>query len=166
VKIELGWRSADEPVEGRAVVSYVGEHFPNLLAQSAVSCTVLGAERTFWEKITALHAENFRNGVSRFFSRHYSDVAAIFGTEIGKAAVRDLEMLEAVRIFKERYYPSAWARYDLAVPGALALVPGESKAQGLAVDYRDMRMMFLSEPIPFEEIIKRLFVLQEEINRR
>jgi hypothetical protein len=105
VKIELGWRSADEPVENRGIVSYVAEHFPNLLVRSAISCTVLGAERTFWEKITALHAESFRNGVSHFFSRHYSDVASIFGTNVGRAAVRDLEMLEAARVFKERYYP-------------------------------------------------------------
>ena len=75
-------------------------------------------------------------------------------------------MLEAVRVFKERYYPSAWARYDLAVPGTLTLVPGESKVRDLAIDYRDMRMMFLSDPIPFEEIMSTLRLLQEEVNRR
>ncbi|HEV3155719.1 MAG TPA: nucleotidyl transferase AbiEii/AbiGii toxin family protein [Candidatus Baltobacteraceae bacterium] len=165
VKIELGWRSADEPVENRSIVSYVSERFPNLLTQSAISCTVLGAERTFWEKITALHAESFRNEVSRFFSRHYSDVASIFGTNVGKAVVRDLGMLEAVRVFKERYYPSAWARYDLAVPGTLTLVPAESKVRNLAADYREMRMMFFSELIPFEEIMNTLLALQEEINK-
>lgn len=41
--------------------------------------------RTFWEEVTALHAESFRNEVPHFFSRHYSDVAEIFQTNLVEA---------------------------------------------------------------------------------
>ena len=164
VKIELGWRSATAPSEVREFRSYVAEQFPDVMRDANVRCTVLSAARTFWEKVTALHAESYRDEVPHFFSRHYSDVAAMLQVDIGKAASRDLAMLEEVRKFKARYYPSARARYDLAVPGTLTIVPSESKALALATDYRNMRMMFFSEPPEFGEVMERLYGLQEQIN--
>ena len=32
-------------------------------------------------------------------------------------------MLENVRAFKDAYYHAAWARYDLAKPGSLVVIP-------------------------------------------
>ncbi|HEY1655349.1 MAG TPA: nucleotidyl transferase AbiEii/AbiGii toxin family protein [Candidatus Tumulicola sp.] len=164
VKIELGWRSVTEPRELRTFTSYVATRFPDLMEDADVTCTVLLPKRTFWEKVTALHAESFRDGVPHFFSRHYSDVASMRATEIGEAASRDLAALEDVRQYKERYYPAAWARYDLAVPGSLSIVPSDTKMRALASDYRDMQMMFLREPAPFDDMIQQLRSLQDQIN--
>lgn len=164
VKIELGWRSTTTPAETRVFKPYLAEHFPDLMKMPDVRCTALLPARTFWEKVTALHAESFRDEVPYFFSRHYSDVAAMFETEIGKEASRDLTMLADVREFKQRYYPAAWARYDVAVPGSLAILPSAAKFRALASDYREMRMMFFREPPPFDQVINELRVLQYQIN--
>jgi hypothetical protein len=164
IKIELGWRSTTTPAETRTFNSYLAEHFPHLMERPDVHCITLLPARTFWEKVTALHAESFRDEVPHFFSRHYSDVAAMFQTELGQSASRDLAMLSDVRRFKQRYYPAAWARYDLAVPGSLAIVPLDVKLRALVFDYRDMRMMFLQDPPTFEKIIEQLRALQTQIN--
>lgn len=164
VKIELGWRSVTEPADVRTFKPYVVDRFPDLMEHPSATCTVLSPARTFWEKVTALHAESFRDTVPHFFSRHYSDVASMFQADIGKTASGDLAMLGDVRRFKERYYPAAWARYDLAVPGTLVIVPSGTRIRALASDYRDMRMMFFSEPPPFEQVMKQLRALQEQIN--
>jgi hypothetical protein len=164
VKIELGWRSATTPVEARTLKPYLAEHFPRLMDSPDVHCTALSPARTFWEKVTALHAESFRDEVPLFFSRHYSDVAEIFQTNLGEAASLDLAMLDDVRVYKQRYYPAAWARYDLAVPGSLSIVPSAAKIQALTSDYRDMRMMFLREPSTFEGVLGHLRTLQHLVN--
>jgi hypothetical protein len=164
VKLELGWRSATAPGETRSFRSYVAERFPDLMKQPDVSCTVLSPTRTFWEKITALHAESFRDQMPRFFSRHYFDVAEIFQTDLGQSASLDFAMLDTVREFKQHYYPAAWARYDLATPGSLTLIPHDTKLRALASDYRDMRMMFLRQPPTFEAILDRLRALESQIN--
>ncbi len=137
---------------------------PMLLRSPQVICNVLAPGRTFWEKVTALHAESFRGETKRFFSRHYSDVAAMLQTQIGKTASRDLAMLDDVRIFKDVYYHSGWARYDLARPGSLAIVPSREKLRDLAGDYRGMRQMFLSHPPSFDWVIDQLRAFESEVN--
>lgn len=165
VKIELGWRSSTTPAESRTFLPYITEQFPTLMTNAEVTGLVLLPQRTFWEKVTALHAESFRDELPHFFSRHYSDVAAMFQTDVGRDASRDLSMLEDVRKFKQLYYPTGWARYDLAVPGTLRIVPSASKLRAFASDYREMRMMFFTEPASFEKVMEELDKLQDQINR-
>ena len=46
------------------------------------------------------------------------------GTSLSKAhglIERNVKLLQDVVVFKQRFYPSAWARYDLAVPGFFKL---------------------------------------------
>jgi hypothetical protein len=127
VKIEFGWRSSVAPAETRSVTPYVAESLPNLFTQPDVACTTLAPVRTFWEKVTAIHATNQRMELPPFYSRHYADVAAMFQTGTGKDASHDLAMLDDVRTFKERYYRSSKARYDLA--GARFNLRGNSEPQ-------------------------------------
>ncbi|HEY2473548.1 MAG TPA: nucleotidyl transferase AbiEii/AbiGii toxin family protein [Candidatus Cybelea sp.] len=164
VKLELGWRSVTEPAELRTLKPYIADQFPSAIQDADVICSVLLPTRTFWEKVTAIHAESFKDGVPQFFSRHYSDVAAMLQSEIGNAAARDVAMLEDVRQYKERYYASARAHYDLAIPGSLAIVPDDDKVRALAADYREMRMMFFRDPPTFGEVMGRLRELQEQLN--
>lgn len=164
VKLELGWRSATTPSESRSFRSYVAERFAGLIAQPTVTCTALLPERTFWEKVTALHAESHRDVVPRFFSRHYSDVATLCATDAGNAAAHDFEMLAAVRRYKETYYTSSWARYGDAIRGTLRLLPSEAKLAALSADYHEMRGMFFQEPPPFRDVIARLANLERQIN--
>lgn len=163
VKIELGWRAETAPNEIRSIGPYLAE-LPGLLEQPQVVGNVLVPDRTFWEKVTALHAESFRAKPKQFFSRHYSDVAAMLRTRIGLEASHDLAMLDDVRRFKETYYPAAWAHYDLAKPGSLVVVPDEDQTRELATDYRNMRQMFLKDPPPFEQVIESLRSFEGEVN--
>jgi Nucleotidyl transferase AbiEii toxin, Type IV TA system len=165
VKIELGWRSVTLPSEVKSIISYIADSIPMVMKSPEVICTTLASQRTFWEKVTALHAESFREGLPpRFYSRHYSDVAEMLRTKLRSSASDDLSMLDEVRKYKELYYYSAWARYDLAVPGTLVVVPSDNKVRELAADYRDMRMMFFRDPPTFGEVIAQLRRLQEQIN--
>jgi hypothetical protein len=163
VKIELGWRAKTAPSELKAVVPYLAE-VPLLLQEPQVICNVLVPDRTFWEKVTALHAESFREKPRRFFSRHYSDVAVMLQTQVGTFASRDLAMLEDVRAFKDAYYPAAWARYDLAKPGSLVVVPGLEMLREIASDYRSMRQMFLIDPPSFDWVVEQLRAFEGEVN--
>jgi Nucleotidyl transferase AbiEii toxin, Type IV TA system len=163
VKIELGWRARTAPSELRIIAPYVAE-IPMLLEEPQMTASVLVPDRTFWEKVTALHAESFRAKPRQFFSRHYSDVATMLRTRIGQDASRDLAMLEDVRIFKGVYYYAEWARYELAKPGTLVVVPGEERTRELAIDYRSMRQMFLSEPPPFDWVVDQLRAFERDVN--
>ena len=67
--------------------------------------------------------------------------------------------------FKQRFYPSAWARYDLAVRGSLKLLPTTpSQVEDLAQDYEEMQVMLFGAPPEFQEILDELRNLEAEIN--
>lgn len=163
VKIELGWRAKAAPSELREIAPYLSE-IPTLLKEPHVTCSVLIPDRTFWEKVTALHAESFKDKPRQFFSRHYSDVAAMLQTNIGQDAARDIAMLEDVRLFKDTYYHAAWARYDLAKPGSLVIIPDEPRLRQLANDYRNMQQMFLSDPPSFDWVVDQLRTFEHQVN--
>jgi hypothetical protein len=163
VKIELGWRARTAPSELKVIAPYLAE-MPMLLEEPQIAAIVLVPDRTFWEKVTALHAESFRAKPKQFFSRHYSDVAAMLRSRIGQDASRDLAMLENVRAFKDVYYHATWARYDLAKPGSLVVIPNAEKLHELASDYRSMQQMFLSDPPSFDWVIERLRTFESEVN--
>ncbi|HTU70341.1 MAG TPA: nucleotidyl transferase AbiEii/AbiGii toxin family protein [Candidatus Baltobacteraceae bacterium] len=164
VKIELGWRAKSAPSETRSIEPYLAD-IPFALQNPIVACNVLAPDRTFWEKVTALHAESFRDGTKPFFARHYSDVATMLQTRTGKNASYDLAMLEDVRAFKEVYYYSAWAHYDLAKPGSLVVVPNAKKLRDLAGDYNGMEQMFLHDPPSFDWVVEQLRSFEAEINK-
>ena len=73
-------------------------------------------------------------------------------------------MLENVRAFKDVYYHATWARYDLAKPGSLVVIPNAEKLHELASDYRSMQQMFLSDPPSFDWVIERLRTFESEVN--
>ncbi|MGH9476452.1 MAG: nucleotidyl transferase AbiEii/AbiGii toxin family protein [Terriglobales bacterium] len=100
------------------------------------------AKRTFWEKATILHAEYHRAPAAAMparYSRHYYDLAVLARGEVKHQASADLDLLAQVVRHKKMFYPSAWARYDLAVPGTLRLTPHEARVLGLRQDYCAMR---------------------------
>jgi hypothetical protein len=86
------------------------------------------------------------------------------GSAVKDAALADHAFLQAVVEFKERFYYSSWAHYDLAKPGRFRLVPPENQRPALERDYRAMRDMFYRQPPEFEEVLSALRVLEDEIN--
>lgn len=169
VKLELGARGDPWPTEQRIIRPYAAEDYPYFFEEPESTVTVLSARRTFWEKATALHAEAHRPAESptpQYFSRHYYDLAMLLGTDEGKAAATDFELLAQVAKHKATFFRSGWASYDTARPGALRLLPDERRIKDLRADYRAMALMMFDEsPPPLDEILEKLAALQETINK-
>ena len=76
----------------------------------------------------------------------------------------DPELLASVVAFKQRFYPRGWAKYDLAKPGTLVLVPEGYVLASVRSDYRAMENMIFGEMPHIDQILAVLQTLQEEIN--
>ena len=168
VVLELGTHAEFVPRGRFAIRSFVGEEFPNLIAEAQIGVVALVARRTFWEKATILQAEYHRpadKALPGRYSRHYYDVAMLAQGPIRAEALADFELLAQVVSHKETFYPSAWAQYGRAIPGSFRLLPPEVRMGELEKDYRSMRAMIFGEPPPFKRILDILEVLEQEINR-
>lgn len=168
VILELGTHAEFIPHDQFTIRSFVGEEFPNLISTENIAVVALLAKRTFWEKVTILHAEFHRleeKPMPDRYSRHYYDVAMLAQGGIRSEALADMALLADVVKHKTIFYPSAWARYDLARPGSLRLVPKEHRMTELERDYRSMAVMIFGEPLKFTKIMETLKMLEEEINR-
>jgi hypothetical protein len=126
--------------------------------------------RTFWEKATLIHVEcqrpELRLGSDRL-SRHWYDLARLADHEIGRKALTDIVLLRDVLHIKETFYRSSISRYDLCLSGQLRLVPQAGLLEALRQDYQAMQnaQMFYGAVLSFAEVVERLTVLEQEINR-
>ena len=167
VKIELGARSDDWPHETKVIQPYVIEFFPAFDPDATFSVNVLAAERTFWEKVTLLHAENHRPDPGKLkprMSRHWSDVAAMSIGDSFTDQELSLDLLRQVIEFKKTYFASGWAHYETAVPGTLRIVPNQALEKILRHDYDQMKEMFWGAPVSFDEVLAQLNALEHRIN--
>ncbi|WP_160011203.1 nucleotidyl transferase AbiEii/AbiGii toxin family protein [Rhizobium sp. 18055] len=169
VKLEFGARGDPWPTEDKVIRPYAAEDFADFFEHPDTIVTVLAAQRTFWEKATALHAEAHRpveSATPQYFSRHYYDLAMLLDTEEGKAAANDVDLMVTVAKHKAIFFRSAWANYDTARAGTLRLLPSEARIKDLRADYRAMApMMFDESPPPFDEILAKVAVLEETVNK-
>lgn len=140
---------------------------PTVFRQPTCRVKAIKAEQTFWEKVTILHHEANRPEKSpqpAGYSRHYYDVCRMARTRVKADAFADLDLLRAVAAFKDKFYHRGWARYDLAKPGTIKLVPPEHVRQAVEKDYEGMRLMIFGERPNFRDIIEQLRALEAEIN--
>lgn len=167
VVVELGTHAEFVPRDRFVIRAFVAEIFPDLIADAGVGVVALLAKRTFWEKLTILHAEHHRppeKSLPGRYSRHYYDVAMLARGPVKVEALADMELLAQVVRHKEAFYPSAWAKYDLARPGSLRVVPLESRVPALRQDYRTIAVMIFGEPPRFESVLETLAELEREVN--
>ena len=169
VILELGTHAEFVPHDRFTVRSFAAEEFPKFFDEPDVAVTALLAKRTFWEKATILHAEFYRSPERPMpdrYSRHYYDLAMLARSPIRAEALADTALLEQVVRHKQTFYPSGWARYDLARAGSLRLVPPRERLAALERDYRSMSVMIFGEPPPFDSIVETLGGLEKEINNQ
>jgi hypothetical protein len=167
VVLELGTHAEFVPRDHFTIRSFAAEEFPSVIADGDVAVVALLAKRTFWEKATILHAEYHRppeKPLPERYSRHYYDVALLAQGTIRAEAIGDIALLAQVVRHKETFYPSGWARYDLARPGTLRLLPAAPRRTALERDYRNMGVMIFGEPPAFDKLMETLGVLEREIN--
>lgn len=169
IRLEIGPLAAWMPHEVRSIGSYAAEAFPALFKQQDVAVRVIRAERTFWEKATILHHEANRpesRPQPARYSRHYYDLARMASAPVRASALNDLDLLADVVAFKQRFYPRGWARYDLAKPGSLRLVPQGHVLAAVEADYRAMQNMIFGKAPRFAELMDVLADLEHDINTR
>lgn len=167
LRLEIGPLASWLPHEDRMIGCYAAEAFPQVFERRECRVRVIRAERTFWEKATILHHEAHRpagNPQPPRYSRHYYDLARMADAPVKDAALADLALLADVVAFKRRFYPRGWARYDLAVPGSLRLVPQGHVLAAVEADYRAMTNMIFGAVPAFGDIHARLRALEQEIN--
>ena len=167
VRLEIGPLASWLPYEDRSISCYAAEVFPDVFEQRECAVRVIKAERTFWEKATILHHEAHRpEGYAQppRYSRHYYDLAKMAQSPVREKALADLELLASVVAFKQRFYPRGWARYDLAKPGTLVLVPEGHVLASVRSVYRAMENMIFGEMPHIDQILAVLQALQEKIN--
>lgn len=167
VLLELGTHAEFVPRANFVVRAFAAAEFPKVFDEPDVAVTALLAKRTFWEKVTILHAEFHRpasKAIPGRYSRHYHDVAMMATSPVKAEALADFELLAQVVRHKEAFYPAAWAQYARAVPGQVCVVPQRERWSALKEDYRKMSVMIFGEPPTFENLLDRLHALELEIN--
>lgn len=167
VRLEIGPLAAWLPHEQRSITCYAAQAFPQVFERREFPVRVIRAERTFWEKATILHHEAYRpegNPQASRYSRHYYDLARMAQSPVKGAALADTDLLADVVAFKQRFYPRNWARYDLAVPGSLRLIPQGAVMAALEADYRAMAGMIFGRIPGVADIVAQLHELENEIN--
>jgi Nucleotidyl transferase AbiEii toxin, Type IV TA system len=168
VKMEFGSLTDQRPAGKHTIRPWVAEEFPKLFPDFQCELVALELERTFWEKATILHAEYHRDAAKPIrdrFSRHYADTAAMATRAEISPVLLNHELRQHVADWKSKFFPSSWARYDLAKPDTFRLVPPEFRRGELEKDYLAMRPMFLKDPPPFASVLKTLTDLESRINQ-
>lgn len=166
VKLEIGPLALWNPHEQYPIDSFLGKYLPELGLDRPI-VTTIKPQRTFWEKITILHHEAHRpvnSIVPVRYSRHYYDIYKMGHTKVKNEAFQNLDILNEVILFKKRFYPRGWAKYDEAIPGTMKLIPSTVNIKVLEDDYFRMKRMIYGEVPDWNEIIIYLSKLEKEIN--
>jgi hypothetical protein len=167
ILLEIGPKAAWVPHASYETQSYAAIAYPDIFKEKKVNLIATTPERSFWEKVTILHAEAHRPEnklVPLRYSRHYYDTAQMANSKVKDAALDNLDLLAKVVEFKQRFYHAAHAHYHLARPGTLKLLPAKRSRTALQDDYKKMRVMIYGIYPSFSEIMDKLALLENEIN--
>lgn len=173
VMLEFGARSTGEPSREHDVVSDAAEYLPNLSFPVARP-RVMNAERTFWEKATAVHvfcAQGRLRGDR--FARHWHDLTRLDMAGFADLALADRDLATAVARHKSMFFSEKDGQrqnidYEAAVSGGLILVPNEPTLGILAEDYGHMvdDGLLLGDAEPFDVLMERCGDIARRVNRK
>lgn len=172
VTLEFGARSTGEPASLRDITCDAsglikGVEFPTARPR------VMHAERTFWEKATAIHVfclqERLRGDR---FARHWHDVVRLDEAGFAASAFADRGLAQAVARHKGMFFAEKAADrspvdYGAAVSGSLRLVPVGDALKALGEDYARMVEdgLLLDDAEPFEALVARCADIAARANR-
>ncbi len=172
VLLEFGARATGEPTELREILCDASGALPELEFPRATP-RVMRAERTFWEKATAMHVYcaqgRFRGGER--FSRHWHDLCRLLDAGVAARAVADRDLAQRVARHKSAFFPEkdsagGWIDYVGSVNGRLCLVPGGHALAALAGDYERMVTdgLLLDDAEPFDALLTRCAGIEQLAN--
>lgn len=172
VMLEFGARSTGEPASPRDVVCDASNVVEGLIFPTARP-RVMHAERTFWEKATAIHVFCLQKRLrGERFARHWHDVVRLDETGFADAAFGDRKLANAVARHKAMFFPEKSTDrtpidYVAAVSGALQLVPLDDGEKALAEDYARMVEdgLLFGNAEPFKALMARCSDIATRANR-
>ena len=171
VTVEFGARSTGEPRVVRPVECDAAPFLPDLLFPQARPSVML-AERTFWEKATAIHVfcRQERKRGERL-SRHWHDLARLDDAGVAARALADRAVARTVArhksiFFREKDAAGNEIDYHGAVGGGLQLIPSGTARDVLADDYARMLAdgMLLDVDEPFERLMEHCAGIEVRAN--
>lgn len=172
VMLEFGARSTGEPCDVHTVICDAAPYLAQLVFPTA-DPRVMHAERTFWEKATAIHVfcvgGNLRTDR---FSRHWHDLVCLDRTGFAERAISDHALAEDVAnhknmFFREKDSENNKIDYMEAISGSLRLVPGDKYLEDLKTDYAKMVEdgLLLDEAEPFENLLAACGDIEHRANQ-
>ncbi|MFO1060870.1 MAG: nucleotidyl transferase AbiEii/AbiGii toxin family protein [Dongiaceae bacterium] len=172
VLLEFGARSTGEPAS-RCDIGCDAAGFLDGVVFPVARPRVMHAERTFWEKATAMHVFCLQHRLrGDRFARHWHDVVRLDEAGIAGAAFADRELAMAVArhkgmFFAEKAADQRWIDYGAAVRGGLRLVPEGGALKALERDYSGMAEdgLLLEDAEPFDTLMTRCAEIAERANR-
>jgi Nucleotidyl transferase AbiEii toxin, Type IV TA system len=170
IKLEFGSRNATLPSETVRIEPDVLAWEPaQVVTFSNALVPVLLAERTYWEKVTLIHAENTRRNAkanTERYSRHWYDLAMLSFSPIGARALARTDLRDHVIATKTALFGVAGVNYAEVAAGACRLVPSGALNDGLERDYASMLEagMFDSTPPAWAKLMGTLADLEIQIN--
>lgn len=166
IKLEFGARGDTDPSETRTLTPYLAQEFPDLLPNPEISFPTLAVERTFWEKVTILHALFYNHRVRDGMSRHYYDTYMLMHRGVADKAITMPDLLGQVVHNKSLMFADNKASYDTAKIGTLRLVPSDVIRATLQSDYAAMQEMFMADVPDFDALMDEIAVLESKLNER
>jgi predicted nucleotidyltransferase component of viral defense system len=170
VKIEMGARSDNEPVEEREVHPHLFDALPTVIGPSMFRVRVLAAERTFWEKAMLVHEETLRPPGRRRparLARHYYDLWCLITAGIGERAAEREDIFARTVRHREVYFNWSWMDYSTLKRGGLRLVPLPEMVAEWRKDYQAMSgEMFFGDVPEFDLVIKVIESFQRRFNEK
>lgn len=169
VKIEMGARSDNEPVENCSIHPYLSDVFTDLFNESATQIRALSPERTFWEKAMLLHEETHRPREKKRklnrMARHYYDLWCLITRGIAQRATTRMDIFERTAFHREIYFRWTWMDYSTLKKGTLRLIPSDEMLVDWRKDYEAMKTeMFFGDIPTFDEVIKIVLAFQDSFN--
>jgi hypothetical protein len=171
IQLEFGARATGEPHHRHPVACDIAQVIGDVEFPKATPL-VMDAERTFWEKATAMHVYCLQGRLrGERFSRHWYDLAAIAISPYYASALADPALARQVAEHKSAFFAAKDAQgslidYTRAVTGAILLVPEGGAFDALERDYSAMLedgLLARNQP-NFSAVIERCREIETNIN--
>ena len=164
IKLEFGARGETEPSEAKVISPYIADTFPAEIPNATCTVPTLSVTRTFWEKVTILHALHHGSKLREGMSRHYYDSFMLAEKGIAKIALTMPALLDQVVRNKSVMFADNKASYDTAKLGTLRLTPTDEVRTKLKGDYAAMTEMFMIAPPSFDRLMDGIAALESLLN--
>lgn len=169
VRIEMGARSAIEPAETPTIQPYVCAAVPKLAGNGKFTIRTVVPQRTFLDKISLLHEENYRPAGKVTHkprqARHYYDVWALIKSGIAERAMSEEGLFRSVVEHRRDVFGHSWMDYTTLQPGSLRLLPSKEREGDWRADYGAMAEMFFDKPPSFDDVLAVVGEFEKHVNK-